>query len=95
MRGWPRATAWEFIWRINGGKKSQATRNQHPLHFARAFINLRNARISIMPLDRIVFKKPIAAVNFNFIGEQPTALCTLISVEHDAQPAAISSTRIM
>ena len=32
-----------------------------------------------------------AAVPKRRMGTQPTELCTLISVEHDAQPAAISS----
>src|SRR5258708_36423314 len=39
------------------------TRNHHPLHFARAFVDLRDAGVAIMTLDRIVFQITVAAMN--------------------------------
>ncbi len=46
-------------------------RNQHPLNLARSLVNLRDARIAIVSLNRVVFEISIAAVNLDRFRADP------------------------
>src|SRR5690348_10116697 len=43
----------------------QPTRDNHPLNFARAFVNFRNSRITIRALNRIFPAVAVAAMNLD------------------------------
>src|SRR6202022_5083612 len=63
------------IWPFGrNGPGLYVARDHHALNFARAFVDLRDARVAVVPLDRSVFEVAVAAVNLDrvradFLGQ--------------------------
>src|SRR5450631_3400500 len=49
----------------------QVARDEQPLDLAGAFVDLRDARVAIVPLDGIVVQVAVAAVDLDRLGAYP------------------------